>query len=406
MRLSTVDIMLTNKCNLRCAFCYIGQHKQDETTVEDEIKRNISTCEWIVKQYRDQSKDLKNARINLNLYGGEPTVAWDSVKALAAWRDGVKDIQVQMGLVTNMVLMDEAKIDWCIANKVGIHPSIDGCQEVEDMFRLTADKQTVSDKVFANAKVLTKKLPYRSCRSTICPETVSYAFKSIKFLTEEIGFTTVNQVMAGGVNWTDESIAALKNQLTLTTDWWLDSMRKGKHYSLYYLRNMLTGIWNPIRQRGLCSSGCSHAAIDTDGNLYPCHRFCGPTTTEEYKMGSIHTGGPNNKVLEDKLRAFDLASFHKDKCSKCIAVNSCMALCLHEMMLAGNGMFEPCEHYCKIWPFYYSEAMRAHAIMDAEKNQLYYNTYRPRPQVPQNNIQQQLNQVQSLLNSIQTQIRK
>jgi len=406
MRISTCDVVLTDACNLRCAFCYVGQYAHKVVLPEEEIKRNIDTCNWIVKQYRDQSKDLRDARINLNLYGGEPTVAWDSVKALVAWRDSIKDIQVQMGLVTNMVLMDEQKIDWCIANKVGIHPSIDGCKEVEDTFRLTADKKTVSDKVFANARILVKKLPYRSCRSTICPETVKYAFESVRFLTEDIGFTTVNQVMAGGVNWTDESIETLKEELTKTTDWWLENMRKGKHYSIYYLRNMFTGIWNPMRNRGLCSSGCSHAAIDTDGNIWPCHRFANKNTPLSYKMGNINEDGVVNKEQEDKLRAFDLASFHKDKCSKCIAVNSCMALCLHEMMLAGNGMFEPCEHYCKIWPFYYSEAMRAHATLDAERNQLYYNTYRPRPQVPQNNIQVQLNQVQSLLNNIQTQIRK
>jgi len=380
VRLNTIDLMLTNSCNLRCAFCYIGQNQHDIISQEDEIKRNIATCEWVLSQYRVSMSEVdpQYRIINFNLYGGEPTMAWESVKALVEWRKTVSDINIQMGLVTNMVLMDEAKIDYCIANNVGIHPSIDGCKSAEDMYRITADGSTVSDKVFANAKVLTSKLKGRSCRSTIDPKTAPFMFESVKFVTQELGFTTVNQVLAGGVDWKDSDIEVVKTQSRLITDWWLDQMRVGKHYSLYYIRNMLTGIWNPIRRRGLCSSGVSHAAIDTDGNIYPCHRFCGGTTPPEYLMGNIHTGGVVNKELEDKLKNFDLAKYHKDKCSGCIAVNSCMALCLHEMMLNGS-MFEPLPHYCKLWPFYYAEAMRAHAIMDAERNQLYYQIYRPRP---------------------------
>ena len=144
-------------------------------------------------------------------------------------------------------------------------------------------------------------------------------------------------------------------------------------------------------------------AVDTNGNIYPCHRFCNDSTPAEYTMGNIHTGGVVNKVLEDKLKNFDLASYHKEKCSTCIAVNSCMALCIHEMMLAGNGMFEPLPHYCKMWKFYYTEAMRAHAIMDAEKNQLYYSLYRPRPQQANvnNQVQQQITQLQQIAKQIQ-----
>ena len=382
MRLSTVDIMLTRRCNLCCSFCYIRSKSTDVPA--NEVERNIATCNWIVKQYKETMAEVpkEHRRIQLNLYGGEPTVAWDSVKAIHEWRKTVTDVPVNMGLVTNMVLMDEAKIDWCIANRVGIHPSIDGCKEVEDTYRITEAGKTVSDQVFRNARILTAKIKGRSCRSTLDPKTVPYMFKSVQFITEDLGFETVNQILAGGVKWEDSDLEVVKQQTTQITDWWINKMRDGKHYSIYYIRNMLGGIWNPMRKRGLCSSGISHAAIDTDGRILPCHRFCNEDTPVEYVMGNIHEGGVVNKKLEDTLRSFDLAKYHKDRCSTCIAVNSCMALCLHEMMLNGS-MFEPLPHYCKIWPFYYTEAMRAHAILDAEKNQLYYQTYRPRPVQPQ-----------------------
>lgn len=375
---NSLDIMLTNKCNLTCSFCYIREKNQ--VSPADEVGRNIRTCEWFMDQYRKDMGEIPpdRRRVQINMYGGEPTVAWDSVQALSDWSKTINDVKVKIGLVTNMVLMDEEKIDYCIANQVSISPSIDGCREVEDMFRVRADGTKVSDLVYANAKILTSKIGGRSCRSTFAPETVRYMFDSVRFVTEELGFVTVNQILAGGVKWSDSDIAIVEEQTGKITDWWLQKMREGKHYSIYYLRNMFKGIWTPVRRRGLCSSGVTHVAVDTDGNMYPCHRFCNADTLPEYKMGNIHVEGFGNESLRRKLMAFDLAEHHKDKCSRCIAVNSCMALCLHEMMLSGNGMFEPLPHYCKVWPIYYREAMRAHAVMDAEKNQLYYRTYRPR----------------------------
>ena len=373
----SVDLMLTERCNLRCSFCYI---KKKEFVNSEEIKRNLKFVNWFVKQFRESEnfeKYPQNRILSINLYGGEPCVAWDSVKELVEWRKSISDVNIQLAIITNMSLMDEEKINYCIANRVGIHPSIDGCKEAEDMFRKTADGNIVSDDVFKNAKILLSKLPGRSCRSTICPETAPFIFKSVKFLCEDIGFKTVNQILAEGCKWDDESLEIIKEQTVKITDWWIEKMREGKHYSLYYIRNMLMGIWMPMRMRKLCSSGVGRCAIDTTGNIYPCHRFCNESTPKEYLLGNVDTG-INNFEIQEKLKNFDMAEFHKDKCSKCIAVNSCHALCIHEMMNQGKGMFEPLDYYCKLWPFYYQETMRAHSILIAEKNKLYLQIYKPK----------------------------
>lgn len=376
----SIDLMMTRRCNLRCAFCYI-KNKTDVND-PDEVERNLKIVNLIIAQWKPIERLPDNQQVlQINLYGGEPTCAWESIKALVKLREEIKLPKLQLSIITNMSLLDEDKLNYCIVNRIGVHPSIDGCKEVEDMFRKTAQGITVSDKVYENAKRLISKLPYRSCRSTVCPETIPYMFKSIKFLCEEIGFHTVNQVMAGGLTWTEKDIEGIKEQTRLITDWWLDWMRKGVHYDIYYLRNMFMGIWNPMANRNLCSAGLGRVAIDFNGNIYPCHRFCNENTPKEYLLGNIFDKGVVNEELQNKLLTADIALLHKDKCSNCPVINSCHALCLHEMMLAGKGMFEPLDHYCKIWKIYYPEALRAHAILIAEKNKLYIQIYKPKPQV-------------------------
>lgn len=387
MIIRSIDLMMTRRCNLRCAFCYIN----NKTDVNDpgEVERNLTIVKKVLDQWEPIPGQPDERQVfQINLYGGEPTCAWDSVQALVKLRNETALPKIQLGIVSNMSLLDEEKLDYCIANRVGIHPSIDGCKEVEDMYRKTEKGETVSDAVYANAKRLVAKLPWRSARSTVCPETVQYMFKSVKFLTEEIGFKTVNQVLAGGLTWTEKDIEGIREQTKLITDWWLDWMRKGVHYDIYYLRNMFTGIWNPAANRNLCGAGLGRCAIDFNGNMYPCHRFCNESTPKEYLMGNIFEDGVINEELTAKLQAADIPLLHKNKCSGCPAVNSCHALCLHEMMLAGKGMFEPLDHYCEVWPIYHAEAMRAHATLVAEKNQLYLQTYRPRPPMPRQPMQQ------------------
>jgi uncharacterized protein len=383
---NSIDLMLTRRCNLRCAFCYISQAGGKSETAAEEVARNLAAFAWCCRQFEAghggpaESRGGTPPRLHISLYGGEPCCAWESVVALCeAGRRTA--LTATFSLVTNMSLLDEARLEWCIANRVGIHPSIDGCAEAEDYFRRTADGQTVSAAVYRHTRALLARQPGRSCRSTIAPETAGLMYDSVRFLCEEIGFRTVNQVLAGGADWSEQAIQTVELQTRRITDWWIERMRAGQHYSLYYLRNMLDGIWTPLRCRRLCGAGRNMAAIDSDGNIYPCHRFCNASTPAEYRIGNIHNEAGNwltNPGLLERLDRFDLAAEHKLRCQDCIAVNSCRALCVHEMMLAGRGMFEPCAHYCRIWPFYYREAMRAHAVLTAENNRLYLETYRPR----------------------------
>jgi radical SAM protein with 4Fe4S-binding SPASM domain len=378
--IESVDFMLTRNCNLRCAFCYIETHTS--TSEPGEVERNLETFWWIVKQYKaglktngdGKGRQRKEQCLDLVLYGGEPLCAWDSVRALvkAAKHTGIK---IWFCIVSNMSLLTPEKLDWCLKHGVRVHPSIDGCPETEDFFRRTPDGKSVSKAVFANARYLTKRCPTWEVRSTIAPETAQWAFESVRYLIEDIGFPSCYQIMAGGVDWTPDAMAVIREQTIKTTDWWIEWVRRGRMIGLAYMEKMLEGIWRPIRRWCGCSSGLSHVSIDTEGQIVPCHRFCNENIPPEYILGNVHTGGINNGGLRAILRNLDMANLHKERCCRCVAVNSCNRLCLYESQQAGLGLLSPLPSYCEIQPFFWSEAMRAHAVLTAERNQLYIKTW-------------------------------
>lgn len=377
--ITQVDLPLSDRCNLNCGFCYTkGGHGNSFS--QQHIDK---VFDWMFAQYNaGATTEQRQWGIRVTIYGGEPLLEWDNLVSVVVSKKALAEtvgIKLQFSLVTNMTLLTEEKLDWLITNRVGVHPSIDGCQPAQDAERKFADGSGSSAVVYQNAKMLLSKMGGRSCRMTVSPSTVQYLYDSIVFMTKEIGFKTVNGVLAGGVEWTDEALAVHTQQIEKVTDWWIDEMRDGKHWDLYHLRNMFMGIWSGRRMRKLCSSGITHAGVDTEGNIYPCHRFCNLQSTPGYLLGTIDTG-VTNLALVETLKNYDLAEANKERCKDCPAVLSCHALCLHEMMLAGNGMFEPCEHYCKVWPVYWRVAMRAHTTMLAENNELYLKMYDPKLQ--------------------------
>jgi len=372
-----IDMSLSDRCNLNCSFCYTKGGCGNSFNQEYIDK----TFEWACDQFNlKASAEQKLRGIRITLYGGEPLFEWEHLKNVIVTKKeyGLKrEIPINFGIVTNMTLLSEDKLDWLIKNRVGIHPSIDGCAEAQDMERRFKDGTGSSSIVYENAKRLISRMGGRSGRMTVSPDTVQYLYNSILFMTKELGFRTVNAILAGGVEWTDEKLKIFEQQIEMVTDWWIQEMREGRHWDLYHLRNMFMGIWNARRMRKLCSSGISHVGIDTNGNIYPCHRFCNLQCNSEYLLGTIETGIVNDNLVKTLIN-YDLAEANKERCKDCPAVLGCHALCLHEMMLHGNGMFEPCSHYCKIWPFYWKMAMRAHSILSAENNQLYFRIYNPR----------------------------
>lgn len=375
--ITQVDLPLSDRCNLNCSFCYTKGGYGNSFS-----QAHVDKCfNWMLDQFdAGATPDQRKYGIRVTIYGGEPLMEWEHLKDVVVSKKAqskARNINLQFSLVTNMTLLTADKLDWLLANNVGIHPSIDGCAQAQDAERKYADGRGTSAVVYENARRLLSKVPGRSCRMTISPGTVQYLYDSIVFLTRDIGFQTVNAVLAGGVDWTDEALEVHKQQIERVTDWWIDEMRQGRHWSLYHLRNMFMGIWNGRRMRGLCSSGVSHIGIDTAGNFYPCHRFCNLQSHPEYLLGTLDTGF-TNLALRDTFKSYDLAAANKDRCKDCPAVLGCHALCLHEMMLAGNGMFEPLPHYCKVWPFYWQMALRAHSVLTAENNLLYLRTYDPR----------------------------
>ena len=168
-------------------------------------------------------------------------------------------------------------------------------------------------------------------------------------------FSTINTVVAGGVDWKDEKLLGdYKEQVVQVTDWWIGKAKEGTWVDLYYLRNMMLGMRTGKRRPIPCDAGRGRIAADTNGGLWPCHRFCNLSAEDSMKLGTIPEGVTNKKLL-DRIRGTTLTEACKGaSCAECSAELSCHALCWHESILDGNFLRHR-DYHCLLWPFYLSE---------------------------------------------------
>ena len=340
-----LDINLSDRCNLRCSWCYARGGCGFKPPDKDILKKSV---EWFAANQNTKEKVI-------NIMGGEPLFEWQVLQWFVDLiREKVENARI--GVITNCSLVTGEILDWLVKNKVSFSPSVDGCPEAVDMYRVNANGEGQSSAIFEGAIKVLKQRPSIRARATIAPDTAHLFFKSAKYLVEELGFKHLHMRPATGPGWTEDKIRVYKEQVGLTDRWLVDKIRLGKRV---YLKDVFKEIElvdqakiKPVVRQSLCGIARGMIAIDTKGRIWPCHRFANDNTSKEYLIGDIFDGiSESGSELRQKL-----AKFNPTKaCNKC---NHCGTApwCLHEMMFQGQGMLEYSRMFCDLQRFYNSEA--------------------------------------------------
>ena len=236
---------LSDRCNLRCAWCYArGEDAQPYRA--DRVRKQI---QWFMGQY-PQGENTPS----ISFFGGEPLVEWDGLLETVVWARETFRKSIKFGIVTNGVLLTPLRLATLMDLGVNVSFSIDGCAEAIDACRKTPGGDAVSEVIIANAIHFCTQMKMARARMTVSPETVQYLFESVRFLYEDVGFGQINPVMAGGVTWDAAHLATLKREIRKVTDWWIEKVRQGVVPDIYHLRNALSAYHRGSRDPQPCKA--------------------------------------------------------------------------------------------------------------------------------------------------------
>lgn len=148
-------IGITEKCNLRCSYCYysgsyLGQRTHSALSFQ---KKNVDALLSFIEKY------YKRVPFTIGFYGGECFLEYELIqeiceKASVLWRD-----KVRFSISTNGTCLNDEKFLWLKHNHVELVVSLDGSKEHHDFSRKYPSGQGSYDLIMSNLKTLSIGCP-------------------------------------------------------------------------------------------------------------------------------------------------------------------------------------------------------------------------------------------------------
>jgi len=307
-------------CNLNCAYCFYLE-KEKLFPKNENFRMPPQVLSAFIGQYDGE----------FVWQGGEPTLLGleyfrEVIKLQERFHPGTK---VRNCLQTNGILLDD---QWCAFLKqndflVGI--SLDGPQEVHDIYRRDRQRAGTFEKVLKGLRLLKKYKVEFNVLASVARETAKKPLEVYRFLRSEgvefIQFTPiVERDEKGGIlPWTVEP-ESYGDFLIKIFDEWV-KMDAGKVFVMNFewALNAWVGDPSPICLFAENCGGC--LVIEHNGDVYSCDHYVYPSR----RLGNILENELNSLAELPAQKAFGAlkSSSLPAKCTSCEYLFACRGEC-------------------------------------------------------------------------------
>jgi len=366
-----LDLDTTKNCNLRCTYCFKGE------TVYPGAKRMpleiaFAAIDWLV----DASRDAKE--IWVNLMGGEPLLAWPSVRLIvpyAKMRASRKGKSIQFGTTTNLTLVNSETVEFADRWGMGWHCSIDGDSKVQNEQRPGVSGKTSYDRARAGVPHVLKYRPNACARATVTPSQVHTVFQSLLHFVE-LGFVSFAFAIADEKHWEQRHFDEWERQWDLIGNYVIEQYRNGRVLSVsaidYMVEEHLKGKEERVNYS--CGAGRGMMLVDHKGDIWPCHRWDGADHDSgsggAWRFGNIFKPGFNNRLHMALLQRNRFASY-KPACEKCPLERMCAGGCPAGNLVNTGSIYWQDFATCETMRLTYRHAIRVHDVLTSEGNEHY-----------------------------------
>lgn len=302
-----LTLHLTENCNMDCSYCIREKCPKDMT---EEVL--FKACDLAFS---------RGQRAGLCFFGGEPLLRKDLIYKALDYCEAKSEqtgMRFDSKMTTNGTLLDEIFLERAARSKIGIGLSFDG--KAQDICRFFKGGQTTSEVVENKAKLLLSYMPDSTALATIAPQAVPYYAESVRYL-HDLGFKKVSFVLAYGnrVEWTDNDLELLREQLELTASYLKELFIKKEHFFMSAFNTKIRDCINGKNSAERCHLGVRQMPVTPEGDLYPCTSFIGD---EKYLLGNVFDGIDDAKVIEMAKKAST-----PETCLNCDLVKRCTNSC-------------------------------------------------------------------------------
>ena len=177
---TTAVLLLTNRCNLRCSYCYANGGEGPVQDLSSDLARVV------IDQAHQNAVELSKPSFELTFHGGgEPLQAWDVLQDATVYARG-KDLPCHVSMVSNGICTAGQR-EWLIDNLDSFSISFDGSQLTQDQQRPFASGRGSFKAVMRTIKALDKASFSYGIRMTATAPWRERLPEDVNFICENTG---------------------------------------------------------------------------------------------------------------------------------------------------------------------------------------------------------------------------
>lgn len=326
-------IVLTGRCNLSCVYCQASRINSLDTSFDMK--------EPVAKKAVDFILQFPGKNITIEFQGGEPLLNFKIIEFVVNYVKKQKtNKNVSFSIVSNLIAIDEHKIDFLLENNISLCTSCDGDKEIQDSNRPLIGSSCF-DTLERKINLINKKTTDRSFGINGILTTTKKTLNKPKEVIDEYLRLGLNSIYIRQVNpfgLASKSFAAIN----YTSEEFLDFYKKCLDYIIkinkngkvfiegtaqIFLKKILGeyGI-NHMEYRSPCGAVIGQIAINYDGNIYSCDegRMMAQTGDNSFKIGDLnssYTALFDNEVTKTMCLASCMEGF--PRCNQCAYLPYC-----------------------------------------------------------------------------------
>lgn len=251
MEFSTLTIILTDRCNFCCSYCY--QNKKNRQLDIATITRAI-----------DFFYPRLTRECFINFYGGEPLLAFNRLEETVAYLESLNrrgKLKIHYSLSTNGSLLNEDILRFLHKHAFSLVLSFDGWAQ-----EICREKGSFDRIVSLIPEIIKRRRISLETNSVFTPKTIGHLAASIRLLLL-LGVPKIHAGVSYRMRWNPASLKRLKKEIATVRNSFLDAYeRMGDIPWVEMAEANKKGVYR-------CDAGREQMALSADGKLWGCFLF-------------------------------------------------------------------------------------------------------------------------------------
>ena len=323
----TLHLLLNEKCNFRCRYCYSAEGR---SSAELDMPTIRTTLDWF----------LSSERKAMFMGGGEPTLSWDLLVQSALHAEKVareEDVTLHLALTTNGSIMDDNMLDFLRKHAFTVQVSFEILPDVQN------EQRAHFDEVAANLVKITEARINNYVRSTITESNVDRIPEMVEFCHEH--FPKVRKMSCQQV--VDPEYFSSVGKVDDFFDRYFLSFREAEKKAASYgitLRSSSSHLLNYSKRERFCYN---LLCLTPYGTFTTCPDVSSPVEADyrDALVGKVVGNGISfDREAFDRVAGGSIHSFAK--CRNCYARWNCGSGCPSTRRVYSDDIFDAiCNYY-------------------------------------------------------------